>query len=229
MGDAYFYRMKYLLLLLIFSSTLTTSAQVVSFNIDESKLDKPLVQLLDSIFQKDQKVRITYMEAKKEGKDAALTDSLLKKMHKIDQQNLATVDALLRKKGWLGPQKVGIIGSQAIFLVIQHADLSTQEHYLPVIRAAEKKGEILSSNVAILEDRVNMRQGKKQEYGSQGFTDPQTGKKYIYPIIDVDLLDNRRAAMGMPPMQEYVKDWDLEKYKRELPEIEKIVLQQKIR
>lgn len=201
-------------------------AQVSSFNIDSSKLNKPLMIVLDTIYQSDQLVRIKYLQAKRDSKPAAIVDSLQEMMHKTDRQNLMRVNAILTKYGWLGPQKVGMTGSQALFLVIQHADLQTQQSYLPMIKTAEKEGEILSSNLAILEDRINMRTGKKQIYGSQGFTDKQTGKTYIYPIADIDHLDEHRKAMGMPPMKDYAKNWDAEEYKKQLPEIEKIAREQ---
>lgn len=160
-----------------------------------------------------------------------ILDSLTTIMHQHDKENLKTANAILAKYGWLGPQKVGMNASQALFLVIQHADLNTQLHYLPLIRRAEKNDEIESSNLAILEDRINMRQGRKQDYGSQGFTDKQTGKMYIYPVSNPDKLDYRRKSMGMLSMKEYEKsmnvDWDVDAYKKMLPELEKIVAQQK--
>ncbi|WP_114938886.1 DUF6624 domain-containing protein [Mucilaginibacter endophyticus] len=201
-------------------------AQVTSFTIDSSKLNKPLMAVLDTIFQSDQSVRIKYLQAKRDNAQVKIVDSLQKVMRSTDSQNLIRVNTILTKYGWLGPQKVGIMGSQALFLVIQHADLQTQQSYLPMIRASEKNGEILSSNLAILEDRINMRTGKKQVYGSQGFTDKQTGKTYIYPVADVDHLDERRKTMGMPPMKDYAKNWDAEEYKKQLPEIEKLVREQ---
>lgn len=216
-------------LFLISMSGLVSFGQVTSFTIDNSKLDKSLAEQLDSIYKVDQSIRITYIEAKQRKESVSLLDSLLNEMRKSDQANLIKVNAIIKKHGWLGPQKVGVIGAQGLFLVIQHADLKTQEFYLPMVRVAEKNGEILSSNLAILEDRVCMRSGKKQIYGSQGFTDNQTGKKYMYPIIDVDNLDKRRVAMGMPPMQDYVKDWNVEEYKKNLPDIERIVKTQNIR
>ncbi|WP_121811417.1 DUF6624 domain-containing protein [Mucilaginibacter kameinonensis] len=204
-------------------------AQVTSFTIDSSKLNKPLMTILDTIFQSDQSVRIKYLQAKRDNAQVNIVDSLQKIMRNTDSQNLIRVNTILTKYGWLGPQKVGITGSQALFLVIQHADLQTQQNYLPMIRTAEKNGEILSSNLAILEDRINMRTGKKQVYGSQGFTDKQTGKTYIYPVADVDHLDERRKVMGMQPMKDYAKNWDAEEYKRQLPEIEKIVHEQEVK
>jgi hypothetical protein len=123
-------------------------------------------------------------------------------------------------------------GSQALFLVIQHADLPTQRKYLPMIRKAEQKGEILSSNLAILEDRINMREGNPQQYGSQAFTDKQSGKLYFYPIADLNHLEERRKRMGLVPMAEYAKlmnlEWSPEQYKKMLPEIEKIAARHKL-
>jgi hypothetical protein len=214
------------LLFLIMLSTRVTVAQVTTFNIDDSKIDHALAAQLDSIYKLDQSVRNNYLKAKEVKAAPQVADSLLKVMLKTDQENLAAVNAIIDKHGWLGPQKVGFDGSNGLFLVIQHADLKTQQHYLPIIREAEKKGELLSSHLAILEDRINMRQGKKQLYGSQGFTDYETGKKYIYPVTDVDNLDNRRKAMGMPPMKQYETDWNVEEYKKQLPEIERVVKKQ---
>jgi len=210
-------------------SVVLSSAQVTSFSIDETKVNQPLARQLDSIYQLDQSVRIAYMQALKDSTSATVADSLLKVMRQTDAQNLIKVETIIKQHGWLSPQKVGITAAQGLFLVIQHADLKTQERFLPMIRKAEKKGDILSSNLAILEDRIDMRNGKKQTYGSQGITDAKTGKKYIYPIIDVDNLDQRRKAMGMPPMKDYVPSWNLEKYKQELPEIERIVKTQFIK
>ncbi|MCC8425326.1 DUF6624 domain-containing protein [Mucilaginibacter sp. UR6-11] len=210
------------LLFLTIISSFVSTAQVISFNIDKANLDNALAAQLDSIYKLDQLVRMDYIRARELNLATPVTDSLLRVLRKTDRENLIAVNYIVKKHGWLSPQKVGFNGAQGLFLVIQHADLKTQQRYLPIIKEAEKKGEILSSNLAILEDRINMREGKKQAYGSQGFTDSETGKKYIYPIVDVDNLDKRRKAMGMPPMQEYVKDWNTESYKKQLPEIERL-------
>ena len=216
------------LILLIYSS-LVSSSQVTSFSIDNTKLNKALSDSLEAIYKSDQSTRMAIIQAKQQNMPSEFLDSLMKEMKKTDLENLKKVNAIVRNNGWLGPQKVGINGAQGLFLVIQHADLKTQEYYLPLIRKAEKEGEILSSNLAILEDRICMRNRKKQIYGSQGFTDNETGKKYIYPIGNINGLDERRKAMGMPPMKDYVKEWNLEEYKKELPNIEQIVKKQNIK
>ncbi len=168
-------------------------------------------------------------EAKRDGRPTAYLDSLQQVMTERDRANLQSVKQIIKEHGWVSPSLVGIQGAQGLFLVIQHADLQTQETYLPLILAAEEQGNILSSNVAILLDRVAMRQGKKQKYGSQGFRDKESGQAYIYPIEDLDNLEAHRKSMGLPPMKDYVSGWDIEKYKAELPEIEEIVRLQDIK
>ena len=204
-------------------------SQVTSFQIDNSKLNKPLSDSLAAIYKSDQSIRMAYSQAKQQNKPIEFLDSLRKQMKQTDNKNLEKINGIVKDNGWLGPQTVGFDGAQGLFIVIQHADLKTQEYYLPLIRKAEKEGKILSSNLAILEDRICMRNGKKQIYGSQGFTDNETDKRYIYPIDNIDGLEERRKAMGMPPMKDYVKDWDFEKYKKDLPNIEQIAKKQDIK
>lgn len=196
--------------------------QVVSFDIDSSRFQMELLPILDSIYTKDQSLRLKWVELMEQKVSEKEIDSMRHIIQETDKENLTEVEKILTRYGWLGPQDVGFNGSQALFLVIQHADLETQQKYLPMVREAEVEGKILSSNVAILEDRVAIREGRKQLYGSQGFRDKETGKTYIYPTIFPDSLDIRRKSKGLPPMKEYVKDWDLEKYKQMLPEIERM-------
>jgi len=223
--------MKYYLLLPIIVLTLSANAQVTFFSIDSSKFIKPVMVTLDSIYQQDQAPRLKFLDAVRRKEKAATVDSLRKIMLQKDQENLLKVTSIIDHYGWLSPQKVGMNASQALFLVIQHADLATQKKYLSMIRTAEKNGEILTSNLALLEDRINMREGKKQIYGSQSFTDKQTGRLYFYPIAEPDHLEERRKSMGLVPMQEYAKlldtVWNLEAYKAMLPEIEKLAAQRK--
>lgn len=221
----------FLLAAVMFSSFIsqTSTAQVTSFVIDSSKFKVALLPILDSIYKDDQSYRVQLSELRKKKateNEISVMSAIIKSKDSI---NLIKVKEILHQYGWLGPQEVGMNGSQALFLVIQHADLKTQKNYIDLIRKAEKDGKTLSSNLAILEDRIAMREGRKQLYGSQGFKDKITNKNYIYPIDAPDQLDERRKAMGMPPMGTYITDWNLENYKKDLPNIERIVKEQNIK
>ena len=126
--------------------------------------------------------------------------------------------------GGLARIVIGREGNRTLFLVIQHANISTQEKYLPMMREAVKNHKASASHLALLEDRIALRQGKKQIYGSQIAT-AKDGTVYIQPLDDPDNVDKRRAAAGLGPLADYVQrwnlKWDAEGYKKQLPEIEK--------
>lgn len=148
---------------------------------------------------------------------------LRRQMEQADAANLPKVEAILAEHGWLGPAEVGKDASGALFLVIQHSDLATQKKYLPLMRAAVKAGKARGSSLALLEDRIALREGRPQIYGSQLRSDGG-GPLYVSAMEDPDHVDERRASVGLPPMAEYLKknwnlQWDLAAYKAQLPEL----------
>lgn len=191
----------------------------------EANLNKPLVAQLDSIFSADQKCRIQIDTIKKQyGWESTQMKAHLKLINKIDSINLIKVKQILDKYGWLGAETIGANGNLTLFLIIQHADQVTQEKYLPMMREAVKKGKASAYNLALLEDRVALRQGKKQIYGSQIGSNVESKTYYILPLEDPDNVDKRRSTVGLQPLAEYVKQWqiqwDVEQYKKDLPGIE---------
>lgn len=90
-------------------------------------------------------------------------------------------------------------------MVIQHADSITQEKYLPLMRNAVKQNKALANQLAMLEDRVLLRRGLKQIYGTQVFWD-DAGKKWVLsPIEDQKDVDKKRAQVELPPIKDYLK------------------------
>jgi len=116
-----------------------------------------------------------------------------------DSINLLEIRQLLDTYGWLGPKQVGSRGNTAIWLVIQHADLATQEHYLPMMQAAADVGKATCGNLAYLEDRILMRKKRKQLYGSQQIIPNGAATSFYHPVEDPDNLNVRREGMGLPP------------------------------
>ena len=108
-------------------------------------------------------------------------------------------------------------------MVIQHSDQATQEKYLPIMKAAVKNGKAKANCLALLEDRIALRQGKKQVYGSQILWSKENNKYFIFPLDDPDNVDKRRAEVGLQPLSDYVSywniKWDIQQYKKDLPSI----------
>lgn len=192
----------------------------------EANLDKPLVAILDTIFQEDQGLRRQIREVeKKYGRDSDEIKASWKIIAEKDSLNLIKIQKILDERGWLGQDVIGGQGNMTLFLVIQHSDLEIQEKYLPMMREAVKSGNAQSRSLALLEDRVALRQGKRQIYGSQIGRDPESGDFYVSPLEDPNNVDKRREEVGLGTLAEYVSGynitWDVETYKKELPELEK--------
>lgn len=189
----------------------------------EPNLNEPLAAQLATIHYEDQTYRTQIDEIEKQygfqSKEMELQWQLIAKK---DSSNVRKVKAILDKYGWLGKDVVGAPGNATLFLVIQHADQATQEKYLPMMREAVKNGKAPASSLALLEDRVALKQGKKQIYGSQIAQNPKTGVYYIRPLEDPKNVDKRRAEVQLPPLSEYVErwgiKWSLEQYQKDLAE-----------
>jgi hypothetical protein len=168
------------------------------------KENKELIAILDSIYQEDQKYRIQLDEIEKEfGGESDEVESLWKIINEKDSLNQIVVKNILDENGWPGVDVVGENGNTTIFLVIQHSDLATQEKYLPMMRQAVKEGNAFAKDFAYLEDRVALRKGGKQIYGTQVELDKETGEYYAPSLIDPENVDKRRAEVGLFPLEVY--------------------------
>jgi hypothetical protein len=172
----------------------------------DSKIDKTTSDILNDIFERDQSIRKSYdeLEAGKTS-DPTAKKEILEKMKKQDAENLSVITKILDTKGFLGPEEVGNNASLAIFLVIQHADLATQEKYFPLLKKASEEGKLSKTNIVFLEDRISVGKTGKQLYGSQISIDKRTGKPALLPIVDESNVDRRRASVGLEPLSDYAK------------------------
>jgi hypothetical protein len=163
----------------------------------QSKIDTAAIKnQLAFIRERDQKTRA-------HGDSAAF-------MSYIDSCNQTQVEALIAQYGWPGKSFVGAMGNNAVFLVIQHAELPVQEKYLPLLEKSVADSESRLCDLALLQDRVLMRENKKQIYGSQIVRDDATGGWKFYPIEDEKNVNIRRAKAGLQPIEEYAKYFGIE-------------------
>lgn len=212
-----------LLALLSFSNSLGQQKE----NGEKTQLqkDENLVKILEEIYEEDQGLRNQISEVEdKYGRQSEEMKAHWALIQKKDSINLIKVQKILDEHGWLGSDIVGVQGNMTLFLVIQHSDLEIQEKYLPMMREAVEKGNAKARNLALLEDRVALRQGKRQIYGSQIGRHPETGEYYISPLRDPENVDKRRAKVGLGKIQDYVSQWNIEwnakEYKECLPQLE---------
>jgi hypothetical protein len=177
----------------------------------QPELRRELLKLV----QDDQEARMKLLDIlKKPPKAPQLLSELpeIKKIRELDKQNTERVKAIVNQHGWPGKSLVGADGAHAAWLLVQHADQDRafQKKCLQLMREAAKKDEMTKADVAYLEDRVLVGEGKKQRYGTQFKQDK--GDWVPQPIEDPANVDKRRAEVGLPPLAEY-KKMILEQYK----------------
>ncbi len=148
---------------------------------------------------RDQQARLEWL---KDQSDAALGE----KVQQIDRENTDWLRTWLDDgHGWPRISEIGTDGARAAFLIVQHSpDKAFQRRCLDMMTPLVKQQEVQAVDWAYLLDRVRLAEGQKQVFGSQVTMGPD-GKLQIAPLEDPEHVDARRAELGMPPLDEYLK------------------------
>lgn len=139
-------------------------------------------------------------------------DNLFRKMNETDLIHSKRLSQIINTYGWPTISKFGSEAAQYSFLIIQHADVATQKKYFPMLERAAQQGEASWQNVAMMKDRILMREGKRQIYGTQ--ITGMNKMMMVYPIEDEAHVDKRRKEMGLEPLDEYLQGYGLKRDKR---------------
>jgi hypothetical protein len=153
---------------------------------------------LEARGREDQKVREHF------GEGGRLDSAQIVAMMRVDSANTNWLKAYVAKWGWPTRAQVGKEGVDAAFLIVQHAtaDTAFMRSMLPSITEAYHRGELDGNAVAMLTDRVEVKAGRPQIYGTQlSFHD---GKWLLDPLMDSAHIDERRAKMGLSPLSVYL-------------------------
>ena len=119
-------------------------------------------------------------------------------MKAVHEKNNARIKEIINKYGWPGFSVVGKDGSEAAWLVVQHAVLDTEfmNECLPLLKDATIQGEAAGWCLAYLQDRVLTMAGKPQIYGTQHDID-EAGMAYPLPIAEPEKVEALRKEVGL--------------------------------
>jgi TonB family protein len=174
-----------------------------------AQTNKKLVAELAAIYKDDQQYRVAAIAAaRKYGRSSKEDNELMKKQDAADRANLAKIDAIISKYGYPGKTMVGANLSKVAFMVIQHNDQEAQEKYLPLLKEAADKGELAPSLLPLMIDRVLTSKGQPQVYGTQLHETKGIGIQ-VFPIGDEAFVNDRRKKAGLPPLEVYLKQWNI--------------------
>lgn len=165
-----------------------------------------LNEQLIEIRQKDQSIRTKLMpvlaQYQKDGSGQMKLFSLAMKMEKQDEENQQVIKSIFEQCGW--PESLSAEAHGTIFLVLQHAPDELMRQYYPQVSLYAEKGLLEPNDQATMFDRLQMRAGKYQRFGTQTFQDDQN-RNLVWPIEDVEALQERRDSVGLPSMEAYLK------------------------
>jgi hypothetical protein len=138
--------------------------------------------------------------------DQRMRFALMDRMSGIDEANTRRMRALIGRYGWPGRDLVGEQGATAAWLLVQHADHDPefQARCLELVREAAQRNAASVENLAYLEDRVRLHQGRPQLYGTQ--LESRSGRLQLQELEDPEHVDERRAALGLGPLADNVAE-----------------------
>jgi hypothetical protein len=175
------------------SSIEAVRREMVKMGEDDQKQRQEMMDLMDRLAASDsEKVAKKWKQA-------------VERQNALDSRSRQRLDEIVKLYGWPKRSVFGEGASGVAFLIVQHAELDYQKKYLPLIKEAVTQKEARRSDMAMLEDRILTREGKKQIYGTQGRLNQKTQHMELYPIEDEVNVDARRAAAGLEPLAQYVK------------------------
>ena len=194
----------------------------------ESEIDQEyLMAMLDTIWITEQEpIRLRDSLGKVHGYESEEFQKQNEIYHKNHDINEKKILEILDTQGWPGKNIIGEQGSLTICNVLQHSGLEVRNKYLPMMRKAVEEKELAPRLLARAEDRLATDRGELQIYGGQIKYYPETKSFNVWPIMDPENVDQRRAEIGLEPMAEFLGDlrnpleWDLEEQIRRTKEFE---------
>jgi hypothetical protein len=136
--------------------------------------------------------------------DGSLFDGYHPEMEAVHRANAKRLRAIIEAHGWPGRSLVGEDGAEAAWRIAQHA--IGEPAFMRQALLLLQRNKEAPWQAAYLEDRIRALEGRPQRYGTQ-FDWDEGGRKSPYPPVeDPDGVDARRAAVGLGPLAEAVRE-----------------------
>ncbi|MEZ4453928.1 MAG: DUF6624 domain-containing protein [Nannocystaceae bacterium] len=160
-------------------------------------MDEPLRALLLAWIADDDRTRARLAA------DGSLHRGYHPEMEAVHRVNAARLREVVDAGGWPGRARVGDEGASAAFRILQHAigEPELLRAYLPRLQDAAARGDVDPAEVAMLEDRIRVSEGRLQRYGTQyDWSDDGAAMVPMNGVEAPEGVDRRRAEVGLPPM-----------------------------
>ncbi len=138
-----------------------------------------------------------------------VADTVMKKVWKalapIDSLNSQRLIRLIAAYGYPDVDAVGTEANKAAWLVLQHADLHTQETYLPMLKESCDRGQTPMKYYAYVHDRkINNAGSSYVKYGCSLRLE-EDGVFWLR-AQNKSCINYYREQVGLPPLEEYRRE-----------------------
>ena len=146
---------------------------------------------------------------RKIGMKSSVVEALWKFKFMIQDRNQQELERLISAKGWPRVGDVGPEAAMAAYLVTMHSNDGMQKRYLSTIKKICEARELPWERYAAIYDRSLFNDNKPQKYGTHTRYNEQTKTQELYPLEDESKVDEWRTEIGLPPLEEYLKQFHI--------------------
>jgi len=161
---------------------------------------KEIARKINNMVKEDQGIRKKILINK------PFSKHVIKKLKEIDTRTTNFMKEVVSNIGLPTISKVGEKASNNAWLLVQHSpDMKFQKKYLSLLK--KNISDVKKANIAYLDDRLRVSDGKPQFYGTQLQRNKATGNWEFCEIKDRVNVNERRKEMELSTLEDYVKDF----------------------
>ncbi|MDF1694680.1 MAG: hypothetical protein P1U56_02560 [Saprospiraceae bacterium] len=110
------------------------------------------------------------------------------------------INEMIEKNGVPKYEKIGPLGVSALFVLFLHHEPSFMDTYFDELRQLFNPHQL-----SYMYDKVCVKKGVPQKYGTQVIFSKEEKRNIFYPIEDVSNVDSLRFQIGLSPIANYAK------------------------
>lgn len=139
----------------------------------------------------------------------AENQDLINELKILDSALLHKVTKFLNDYGWKSKKEIGELANMGLFLAIQHSSTEEMESFKEIVEKAYQENKIEKSSYALYVDRLRVRNGLPQIYGTQYYYDEKSASLRFNEIEDFENVNKRRRKVGLNKIEKYAKQHNI--------------------
>lgn len=164
-----------------------------------------VIKILDSLYTIDQTDALKLDRNRLANKSQHEIDSINKQVYNAAKERAMYVYKLTKDMPWLRKNIIGEKSFEMIFLAAQHSDEKKHIEYLMNKYLKNRQTPMEFAHYAMMYDKLQIMNNKKQRYGTQIIIELSTGKKYYYLIENINQINQYRKYCYYDSLEDDMK------------------------